>query len=249
MTARHSGVRDVIAYNWPQYATGLATALAAATVAGRLPPTLRRLARVGSAAAVTLLGTATAASWYVYDYSDLYTYDWLAELLPATPSSYVVVSTGLDEVSAPLAERWPTARHTAVDLYDPALTDEGSVRRARRRVKPPVHAVPGRPEELPLPSGGADAVLLVFAAHELRRERDREQLFTECVRLLRPGGTLLLAEHLRDIPNKAVFGPGAWHFLPRAEWLRLAAYAGLRPTAERRIAHLVTAFAFTKGQV
>ncbi|MFD7709787.1 hypothetical protein [Streptomyces sp. NPDC059786] len=46
-----------------------------------------------------------------------------------------------------------------------------------------------------------------------------------------------------------MFGPGAWHFLPRAEWLRLAAHAGLRPTAERRLAHLVTAFAFTKEQV
>lgn len=249
MTARHSGVRDVIAYNRPQYAAGLATALAAAGLAGRLPPALGRLARAGSAAAVTLLGSATAASWYVYDRSELYTYDWLADLLPATPTTYAVVSTGLDEVSAPLAERWPAARPTAVDLYDPALTDEGSIRRARRRVPPPAHAVPGRPDTLPLPSGGTDAVLLVFAAHELRRARDRERLFTECARLLRPGGTLLLAEHLRDLPNKAVFGPGAWHFLPHAEWLRLAAHAGLRPTAERRTAHLVTAFTFTKDQV
>lgn len=246
MTARHSGVRDVVAYNWPQYAAGLATAVAAATVAGRLPRPLRRLARTGSATALALLGTATAASWYVYDRSDLYAYDWLAELLPVAPSAYVVVSTGLDEVSAPLAERWPDARRTAVDLYDPALTDEGSIRRARRRVPPPAHAVPGRPDALPVPSAGADAVLLVFAAHELRRARDRERLFAECARLLRPGGTLLLAEHLRDAPNTAVFGPGAWHFLPRAEWLRLAAHAGLRRRAERRVAHLVTAFAFTK---
>jgi SAM-dependent methyltransferase len=80
----------------------------------------------------------------------------------------------------------------------------------------------------------------------LRRAREREDLFTECGRALRPGGTLILAEHLRGIANMAAFGPGAWHFLPRAEWLRLAAHAGLRPTAERRLAHLITAFAFTK---
>ncbi|MFE6886784.1 class I SAM-dependent methyltransferase [Streptomyces sp. NPDC057694] len=246
MTARHSGVRDVVAYNWPQYAAGLATAVAAATVAPRLPGPLRRLARTGSALALTLLGTATAASWYVYDRSELYGYDWLAALLPAGPSAYVVVSTGLDEVSAPLAARWPTARRTAIDLYDPALTDEGSIRRARRRVPPPAHAVPGRPGALPAPSADADAVLLVFAAHELRRARDREHLFAECARLLRPGGTLLVAEHLRNVPNTAAFGPGAWHFLPRKEWLRLAAHAGLRHQAERRVAHLVTAFAFTK---
>ncbi|MFI6874438.1 class I SAM-dependent methyltransferase [Streptomyces sp. NPDC050400] len=243
---RHSGARDVIVYNWPQYAAGLATAVAAATVAGRLPRPIRDFARIGSAAALTLLGTATAASWYVYDRSDLYTYDWLAALLPRTPSSYLVVSCGLDEVSASLAARWPAARQSAVDLYDPTLTDEGSIRRARRRVPPPAHAVAGRPGALPLPSAGTNAVLLVFAAHELRRARDREELFAECARVLRPGGTLIVTEHLRDAANTAAFGPGAWHFLPRAEWLRLAAHAGLHQAAERRLARLVTAFAFTK---
>jgi hypothetical protein len=43
-----------------------------------------------------------------------------------------------------------------------------------------------------------------------------------------------------------VSGPGAWHFHPRAEWLRLAATANLRQVGEPRIAHLVTAFAFER---
>ncbi|MET8546651.1 hypothetical protein ABZW03_39465, partial [Kitasatospora sp. NPDC004799] len=55
-----------------------------------------------------------------------------------------------------------------------------------------------------------------------------------------------LVEHLRDAANTAVYGPGAWHFLPRGTWLRHAAEAGLRRAAERRIAGLVTAFAFRK---
>ncbi|MFD7874898.1 class I SAM-dependent methyltransferase [Streptomyces sp. NPDC059766] len=248
MTLRHSGVRDVISYNWPQYAAGAATAAAAALLAPRLPRTLRPLAWTGSAAALTLLCTATAASWHVYDRSGLYTYDWLEALLPRVPSAYVVVSTGLDEVSGPLAARWPQARRTAIDLYDRALTAEGSLRRARRRVPPPAHATSGRPQALPHPSHSADAVLLVFATHELRRAQDRELLFSECARLLRPGGTLLVAEHVRDAANTAVFGPGAWHFLPRREWLRLAAHAGLKHGAEHRFAGLITAFAFTKDR-
>ncbi|MGW2619896.1 methyltransferase domain-containing protein [Streptomyces sp. NPDC001500] len=248
MTLRHSGVRDVIAYNWPQYAAGAATAAAAALLAPRLPRALRPLARTGSVAALTLLCTATAASWHVYDRSGLYTYDWLEDLLPRIPSAYVVVSTGLDEVSAPLAARWPKAQRTAIDLYDPALTSEGSLRRARRRVPPPAHAAAGSPETLPHPANSADTVLLVFAAHELRRAQDRERLFTECARLLRPGGTLLVAEHLRDAANTAVFGPGAWHFLPRQEWVRLAAHAGLEHSAERRFAGLIAAFAFSKDR-
>ncbi|MBV6701679.1 hypothetical protein [Kitasatospora aureofaciens] len=55
---------------------------------------------------------------------------------------------------------------------------------------------------------------------------------------------MLFDEHLRDAANTAVYGPGAWHFLTRGTWLAHAAEAGLQPAAERRIAGLVTAFAF-----
>ncbi|GHA11946.1 class I SAM-dependent methyltransferase [Streptomyces echinoruber] len=245
---RRSGARDVIAYNWPQYAAGLATAVACAALSGRLPRPLRAMARAGSAAAVGLLASATAASWFVYDRSGLYAYDWLDAVLPQAPAAHLVVGTGLDEASAPLAARWPASRQITVDLYDPAVTTEGSVRRARRRVPPPPHALPARPGALPVRPAAVDAVFLVFAAHELRRAADRERLFEECARVLRPGGRLVLVEHFRDGANTAVFGPGAWHFLPRAEWLRLAAHAGLRPAAERRVAGLVTALALTRGR-
>lgn len=246
MTRRGSGVREVLAYNWPLYAAGLATAAGGAVLAGLLPRGPRAVARTAAAAASLLLTASTAATWYVYDRSELYGYRWLDELLPGPPGAHLVVGTGLDEASGPLAARWPGSRQTTADLYDPALMTEGSVRRARRRVPPPRHALPGTPGGLPAGTASVDAVFAFFAAHELRRPADRERLFAECARVLRPGGRLVVAEHLRDAANAAAFGPGAWHFYPRAEWLRLAAGAGLEPAAERRIAGLVTAFAFEK---
>ncbi|MET7289391.1 methyltransferase domain-containing protein [Streptomyces sp. NPDC005573] len=242
-----SGVREVVAYNWPLYTAGIAVAAGAGALHGGLPPRLRPVARAAGAAAAGLLASTTLATWLVYDRSGLYGFDWLDTLLPGPPAAHLVVGTGLDEASVPLAARWPGSRQTTVDLYDPAVMTEGSVRRARRRVPPPTHALPGRAGALPVPDASADAVLLFFAAHELRCRAERGRLFAECARALRPGGSIVLVEHLRDPANTAVFGPGAWHFYPRREWLRLADETGLRLAAERRIAGLVTAFSFTRG--
>lgn len=75
---RPSGVREVLAYNWPPHTRGLSAVTAGLTLAPRLP---------------RVLGTA----------------------------------------------------QTLVDLYDPALTTEGSVRRTRRHVPPRPGPRPGCP--------------------------------------------------------------------------------------------------------
>nr|WP_218835705.1 class I SAM-dependent methyltransferase [Streptomyces sp. TLI_235] len=226
------------------YTAGCLTAGAGWALARRLPGPAARLARAGAATAAGLLASSIAASWWVYDRSELHGFSWLDDLLPAGPGDHLVVSSGLDEASRPLAARWPGHPQRRVDLYDPATMTEGSIRRARRLVPPVPCTVAGRPEQVPAATGSADTVFLVFAAHELRRPAERRALFAESARVLRPGGRLVLVEHLRDAANTAVFGPGAWHFFRRDDWLGAAAGAGLHPVAERRIGGLVTAFAF-----
>ncbi|MEV7177592.1 methyltransferase domain-containing protein [Kitasatospora sp. NPDC093679] len=241
-----SGLREVVYYNWPMYVAGCLAAGAGLAVSHRLSGPAARIARLGAAAAAGLLATSTAATWWVYDRSELQTFDWLDELLPAGPGEHLVVSAGLDETSRPLAARRPDHPQRVVDLYDRATMTEGSIRRARRRVPPVPGTLAGRPDRLPAATDSADTVLVVFAAHELRRAEDRRALFAEFARVLRPGGRLVLVEHLRDAANTAVYGPGARHFFSRRTWLGAAADAGLHPVAERRIAGLVTAFAFTQ---
>lgn len=237
----------MVGYNWPLYAGGLSAVAGGLALAPRLPRVPAALARTGALAAAALLAGSTAACWWVYARSELYSLDWLTGPLPDGPGDHLVISAGLDETSHPLALRYPRTDQTVVDLYDPALTTEGSIRRARRRVPPRPGTLPGRPSRLPLATGSQDTVFAVFAAHELRLAPDREALFTEITRTLRPGGTLILVEHLRDRANTAAFGPGAWHFMPRREWLRLADGAGLRSVTETRIANLVTACAFSRS--
>ncbi|MFD0568084.1 methyltransferase domain-containing protein [Kitasatospora gansuensis] len=181
-------MRDVFRYNWPLYAAGCLAAGTGWVVARCLPGPAAVAARAGASAAVALLVSSTAASWWVYDRSGLHSFDWLDDLLPGGPGAHVVVSAGLDEASRPLAARRLDAAQRVVDLYDPVLMTEGSIRRARRRVPPVAGTVAGLPDRLPVASGSADTVFAVFAAHELRRAADREALFAECVRVLRPGG-------------------------------------------------------------
>jgi hypothetical protein len=77
---------------------------------------------------------------------------------------------------------------------------------------------------------------------ELRGAGAREAFFRELARVVAPQGCVLLVEHLRDLQNAAAFGPGALHFLPRREWLRLAAISRLRVTREAKLTPFVSVF-------
>jgi SAM-dependent methyltransferase len=237
-----TGVGRVVAFNWPKYAAGVATIAAGAAA----PGPIRRPARAGAALAAAWVAGSLAATWWAYDRSPLYRWRWLTSLLPAPPARYAVISAGLDEVSPALRRLYPAAEPILLDLHDPARPGSGSIRRARALVAAPAASRPARPGRLPVPTAGLDAAFLVFAAHELRVPADRAALFAEVGRTLRPGGRLVLVEHLRDAGNLLAYGPGAWHFYPRPEWLRLARTAGLTLAAEAAVTRLVRALVFER---
>jgi SAM-dependent methyltransferase len=225
----------MLRYNWPKYLVAAVVLLGVAAL-----PWPWRLLAVPAAAGVAV---SLAATWWVYDRSRLYEWRWMLDLVPA-PGRYAVVSTGLDEVSDALRDLLPDAEPAVLDCYDPAVMTEGSVRRARRLHPPPRAAVPADAAALPLADGGQDAVFLVFAAHELRTPQRRRALFAEVARVLRPGGHLVLVEHCRDAATVAAYGPGAWHFYPRREWLSCAARLAL--VGEATMTPLVRALVFRR---
>ncbi len=52
----------------------------------------------------------------------------------------------------------------------------------------------------------------------------------------------MLVEHLRDLPNLIVFGPGALHFLTESSWRDAIAASGLRLTERFRVTPFVNVF-------
>jgi SAM-dependent methyltransferase len=71
---------------------------------------------------------------------------------------------------------------------------------------------------VPLADASCDAVCFGFGTHEIPMGGPREKLFSEAIRILRPGGKVLLFEHGWDAHNYVIFGPVIHHVTKREDW-------------------------------
>ncbi len=244
---RYHGLMQILRYNLPTFARTGAAALAAilALLFVPMPPPVAAVVVTGVVVASIWSASSLLVSHWIYDRSPLNRWEWLAGLLPTPPRRWTSIHAGLDETSGALARIFPAQGGTVLDVHDPAEMTESSIARARRLALDR-SATPADLRSLPLPDASQDAVFVIFAAHELRRPESRLRLFQELARTLVPGGRIVLVEHLRDARNFLAFGPGAFHFLPRREWLRLAARADLAVREDLRVTPFVAVLALEK---
>jgi SAM-dependent methyltransferase len=248
------GVRQIVRFNWPRYAMAALVVGAGAVAAVCAPwPIAARWCAVAAASLATFWTVASLfASWIVYDCSSLRSATWLPAMLPSPPRSWIAVHAGVDDLSPALRTVFGKASGRTIDIFDPAVMTEPSIRRARMALRHPWSApahqsLPRRAEptaasRLAVAAGSVDLAVLALAAHELRAAADRVALFQEIRRVLTPGGRAVVAEHLRDWPNVVAFGPGALHFHSRHTWLQAFTQAGLAIDAEHRITPFVAIF-------
>lgn len=71
---------------------------------------------------------------------------------------------------------------------------------------------------VPLADASCDAVCFGFGTHEIPTSGPREKLFSEAMRILKPGGKVLLFEHGWDAHNYVIFGPVIHHVTKREDW-------------------------------
>ena len=226
------GVLQIVRFNWPFYATATTVIPTALFLGG---PWLQALA----AATAYLTFASLAASYWVYDHSDLYQLPWLPAALPLPCRNALNLHAGLDEFTPLLRAHLPATHWQTADFYNPAEITEPSIARARTPGASPLHY-----RHWPHPDASLDAVLLLFSAHEIRLPAGRRALFAEAARCLRPGGRLLVLEHLRDLPNLLVYGPGAFHFFSRQSWQE--SWPGLTLKREHRLTPFTTLFILEK---
>ena len=240
--------RRLVKYNLPLYASAGGGILAGALLllSPRTPRPLRWLAGAGMTTAGWYSAASFGAFHWMFDRSGLLEGRWIAEEVPMPPEDWVQISTGLEQTTVPLAEIFPESRGQFLDIYDPVAMNEPALTRARQELtnSPAQGSAGARPAALPVADSSCDLVLVMLAAHEIRDVGIRENFFRELRRIVTPGGNVLLVEHLRDLAAALAFGPGLFHFLPRREWLRLGALAGLELQRERSITPFVRVFVF-----
>ncbi|MEZ0388043.1 MAG: class I SAM-dependent methyltransferase [Verrucomicrobium sp.] len=247
---KFEGVIKVVSFNRTFYMAGVISAFMAGAVLVYLPmvPHLRLLGwLLWSLGVWWLVGSLVVTHW-IYDKSPLFHWAWLGALLPKNqPASGCFVHAGFDEASGSLKEHLGRMDWQVLDFYDENLLGEPSINLARKLYPPPASQQWIRYDHWPLPSTSVDVVFFFFAAHELRMPEQRVALLREATRVLAPDGRCIIVEHVRDLANALVYGPGVFHFHSVDTWLADFETAGLKIASEGRITPWVRTWALVKS--
>lgn len=242
MRTRFQGIRNVVRFNWHLYLAAGAVILLAFTLASLWQGPGRWLWMAGATLAFLQIVISLTVSHLVYDRSEVYSLPLLEER--SWPAHPVVVNihAGFDESSDYLKGRFSGAELLVWDFFNPLHHPEPSIRRARNAHPPSADQVAIATDRLPLATGSADLVCLVFSAHEIRSRDEQVRFFTEIARILKSDGRACVVEHLRDFPNGLAFGIGFLHFHPRSRWMAVFREAGFSVERERKDTAFTTAF-------
>ena len=188
-----------------------------------------------------------SVSYYIYDVSNLYTLNWLDNAMIDPGAKIVNINAGFDETSVLLHDKYPAAELLVFDFYDPAKHTAVSIKRARKRYPPYLGTVSITTSKVPLANNSINNVFLILAAHEIRDDPERINFFKELQRVIRPGGKIILTEHLRDLPNLLAYNIGFFHFLSSSTWHKTINGAGLTITNKMKITPFITTYILQKN--
>ena len=238
------GVRNIILFNWPFYATAAVLLLLLFTLQTLLPEGLRVAIVISGALILYALVASLVASHLIYDRSTLYELRWLRR---KAPHAILNLSAGFDEISELIRHQQPDCTLTNCDFFSPERHTEKSIQRARKAYPPPADLMQVSPHQLPFGNGAFDTIIAFLAAHEIRKEDERIAFFQELRRVLKDEGEIAVTEHLRDVNNLMVYTIGFLHFHSRRTWLRTFKKAGLEVVREAHTTPFVTTFILKKN--
>lgn len=183
-------------------------------------------------------------SAYVYDFSNYYEFKWLKKILKKAkdPELIINVNAGFDETSFIIKKHFPNTDLKVYDFYNEKRHTEPAIKRARKAssVYPNTQKISS--DSIPLKDNTVDIVFLLSSVHEIRSNDEKVQFLKECHRLCKPGGKVIMVEHLRDFPNFLAFSVGFTHFFSRSTWKNAFLSAGFSSFKEDKFTPFMSIF-------
>lgn len=183
-------------------------------------------------------------SAYVYDFSGYYKFHWLKKFIDKKQVAKLIVNinAGFDETSFIIKNKFPESDLKVFDFYDAKRHTEPAIKRARKvsMVFPDTQQIESN--SIPLKDKTVDTIFLLSAVHEIRSHEEKVQFLKECYRLCKPGGNVIMVEHLRDLPNFLAFSVGVTHFFSRSTWKNAFHRAGFSTFQETKFTPFMSIF-------
>lgn len=183
-------------------------------------------------------------SAYVYDFSGYYDFHWIDGIIDNHKNAKLIlnINAGFDETSFILKNRFPKSEVKAFDFYNASKHTEPAIKRARRvsLVYPGTKVV--STGFIPLMDGTVDILFLLSAVHEIRSNEEKIRFLKECHRVCKPKATVVMVEHLRDLPNFLAFSVGFTHFFSLSVWKNAFENAGFTKFQETKFTPFMSVF-------
>jgi ubiquinone/menaquinone biosynthesis C-methylase UbiE len=237
------GVLNILSFNRHFYVAGLGALvlLFAGNVYFDWPPLVFELILI--AFLYGLIMPLIVSAW-VYDFSGYYNFHWLKPLVSndANEDQIVNINAGFDETSFIIKQRFPAADLKVFDFYNAKQHTEPAIIRARKvsLVYPNTKAIAS--DAIPVDDKSVDIVFLLSAVHEIRSHDEKVLFLKECYRICKPGGKVIMVEHLRDFPNFLAFSIGFTHFFSRVTWQKAFEQAGFSSFSETKFTPFMSVF-------
>ena len=246
MRGPFQGVTNVVRFNWHSYV--LAGLFVVVIIAFGIYFGLH-FVYISAISLAVVIPTfiSLLVTFYVYDRSNLYKFDWLDDLNISRTGRSLNFNAGFDETSVLLSSKYPGTLFCAFDFYDAGKHTEVSIKRARKAYGRFGDTARISTSALPVQDYFAENIFVIFAAHEIRDAAERVCFFRELHRSSNNSGKIIVTEHLRDVSNFLAYNIGAFHFLPRSAWCETFRDAGLEICSELKITPFITTFVLEKN--
>lgn len=240
------GVNNIVRFNWHFYVLLFIIVAIAFSIISNLSFQYRIWVYLLIGLAILSTSVSLVVSWFVYDKSSLYSLSWLHKVGGIKVNKIANIHAGFDETSELIQQQYPDAQLSVFDFYNPEKHTEVSIRRARKAYPPypgtitidTIHFNPAK--------DSFDTIFLFLSAHEIRNDEERAQFFKILASALTKGGSMLVTEHLRDVPNFIAYNIGFFHFHSKSTWVHTFRHADLKIRSQVKITPFITTFVLEK---